>query len=303
MTPCPGCALTWLMLRSTPFYYLLLLSSLPATAQQSLQGRVKRRQSTEILPAVSVINRTLGTTNRSDLGGNYRIAARPGDTLIFSSAGYLPDTTRVVAWMFDEKNGFDIYLRPNVISLPSALVDESSRYQLDSLQRRDDYAWIYRMHPDAALSDTNFTQGFGISFDINFFNERQKEKRRLRRRLAQEEKDYYIDFRCPSAWVERITGLRDDSLRYFLLHYRPSYDFCRKASYEDIFLYINDHAKIFRHPTSPRRGKRRSSAAPHPSGSTPKPAPASSPVPGSAAIPRKAHIDPPSIAGSDDLSL
>src|SRR6202000_2127911 len=99
--------------------------------------------------------------------------------------------------------------------------------------RREDYKWIYMMHPDAVVSDTNFTQGFGISFDLNLWNERQKEKRRLRKRLAQEEKDYYIDFRCPSPWIERITGLHDDSLRYFLLHYRPSYDFCRKASYED----------------------------------------------------------------------
>lgn len=254
------------MRRLTSFYYLLLALSLPASAQHPLYGRIKRQLSTEVLPSVTILNHTRGIHNISDAGGNYRIVARPGDTIIFTSAGYLPDTNYVAAWMLEEKNGYDIFLKPNVVRLSSVLIDESSNYQKDSLQRRDDYTWIYRMHQDHIVSDTNFTQGFGISFDLNFFNEHQKEKRRLRKRLAQEEKEYYIDFRCPPAWVERVTGLHDDSLRVFLNNYRPGYAFCRKASNDDIFLYINDQVKKFRHPNSARQGKRKSSTAPPPSG-------------------------------------
>jgi hypothetical protein len=285
------------MLRLPPFYCLLLLS-LSSTAQPTLGGRVKRQLSTEILPNATIFNRTRSKVNRSDAGGNYRIEASPGDTLIISSAGYLPDTNYVATWMLDEKDGYDIYLRPNIISLPSALVNESSAYIIDSLQRRDDYTWIYMQHQDAIISDTNFTQGFGLSFDLDFWNTHQKEKRRLRKRLDQQEKDFYIDYRCPPGFVERITGLHDDSLRYFLLHYRPSYQFCRTASTEDIFLYVNDQVKKYRHPTSPQRGKKRSATAQHPSGSTPPPAPASSPPPGSAATLRKVRTDPPSTAVS-----
>ncbi len=254
------------MPRLTPFYYLLLLLSLSATAQQPLYGRIKRQLTTEVLPSVTVLNRTQGKHNISDAGGNYRIDARPGDTLIFTSAGYLPDTNYVAAWMLEEKNGYDIFLKPNVVRLSSVLIGDASNYQKDSVQRRDDYAWIYMMHKDAFVSDTNFSQGFGISFDLNFLNERQKEKRSLRKRLAEEEKEYYIDSRCPPAWVERVTGLHGDSLRLFLNNYRPGYAFCRKASNEDIFLYVNDQVKKFRHPNSPRQEKQKSATAPRPSG-------------------------------------
>jgi hypothetical protein len=303
------------MLRSTPFYYLLFLSvsaaaqqtisptaqqpQSPAT-QQRLYGRIKRQLTTEVLPNVNVFNKTSSKINRSDAGGNYRIDARPGDTLIFSSAGYLPDTNYIAAWMLEEPDGFNIWLRPNIVSLPSALVDQLSNYEKDSLLRRDDYVWIYMQHQDAIISDSNMTQGFGLSFDLNFFSQHQKEKRRLHRRLTVEEKDYYIDFRCPPAFVERITGLHDDSLRFFMLHYRPTYEYCRKASTEDIFLYINDQVKKYRHPhpTAPQRGRKKSSTAPPPSESAPGAALAYSPPPDFAATPRKAHTDLSSTAGS-----
>ncbi|HXD79006.1 MAG TPA: hypothetical protein VN616_14415 [Puia sp.] len=174
--------------------------------------------------------------------------------------------------MLQDPNGYNIYLKPRIVSLPGITVEENSNYLLDSLQRREDYAWIYSQHQDAVISDTNFTQGLGLSFDLNFYSKQQKEKRQLRKRLARQEEDYYINFRCPPAYVERITGLHGDSLRLFLNKYRPGYSFCRKASKEDIFLYINDKVKIFRHPPtiSPRPpGKPRSLAAPRPSGSAP----------------------------------
>ena len=284
----------------SPFYCLLALLSFSASAQlpKPLSGRIRRYQSSEVLAGVTVINRTKATTNRSDLGGNYRIVARPGDTLLFSSAGYLSDTTPVVAWMLEEKNGYDIYLRPNVVRLPSVLIDQNSNYQKDSLQRRDDYAWIYMMHQDHMVSDTNFSQGFGLSFDLNFFNKHQKEKRRLRRRLAQEEKDYYVDFRCPPAWVEKVTGLHGDSLRIFLLQYRPGYDFCRKASNEDIFLYINDKVKKFRRVNLSPPGKKKFAAARLPLGSIPAFPPVYSPSPDLVAKRRITHIGRLSIVGS-----
>src|ERR1700722_10113674 len=126
------------MRRLTPIYYLLLALSLPATAQHPLYGRIKRQLSTEVLPSVTILNHTQGKHNTSDAGGNYRIDARPGDTIIVTSAGYLPDTNYVAAWMLAEKNGYDIFLRPNVVRLSSVLIGESSNYQKDSLQRRAD---------------------------------------------------------------------------------------------------------------------------------------------------------------------
>ncbi|MBS1661192.1 MAG: hypothetical protein JST68_09090 [Bacteroidetes bacterium] len=228
-------------------YYLLLLLllSFPATAQQFLSGKIRRRSSTEIIPSVSVINISQKRTNISDMGGNYKIPARPGDTITFSSAGYLPDTAIVSDWMFKEKDGYLVALQPHIVALPSVQVDEGSNYRLDSLKRSEDYAWVYPVHR-RRLIGSETPVGFGVIISpLDYFGKKETQKRRLRKRLKQEEIDYYIDFRFPAAYVSKVTGLQGDSLRVFMYRYRPSYKWCRGASNEDILLYINDKLKKY----------------------------------------------------------
>ena len=232
---------------STPVYLsLLLLLYIPATAQQVLTGRIRRRSGDEMLPSVSVINRTQRKVNISDAGGNYKIPAKPGDTITFTSAGYKPDTAFVRAWMFEDKGGYLIALEPNAVGLPAVRVDEISNYKKDSIKRREEYAWVYPIHRRRLIGSETVQDGVGISISpLDYFGVGETQKRRLRKRLKQEEIDYYIDFRFPAAYVSRVTGLHDDSLRIFLYRYRPSYNFCRKASNEDILLYINDKLKKY----------------------------------------------------------
>lgn len=224
---------------------LLLLQSLSSTAQQTLTGKIRRRSSNEIVPSVSVINISQKRTNVSDMGGNYKIPAKIGDTITFSSAGYLPDTAIVGKWMFDEKEGYMVALQPHVVALPSVEVDEASNYRLDSLKRREEYAWVYPTHR-RRLVGSETPVGFGIVISpLDYFGKRETQKRRLRKRLKQEEIDYYIDFRFPAPYVSRVTGLQGDSLRIFMYRYRPTYKFCREASNQDILLYINESLKKY----------------------------------------------------------
>ncbi len=46
--------------------------------------------------------------------------------------------------------------------------------------------------------------------------------------------------------MAQLTMLSGDSLRLFLVKFRPSYAFCRKASYQDMLFYINDKMILFR---------------------------------------------------------
>ncbi|HEY4285899.1 MAG TPA: hypothetical protein VGN00_02260 [Puia sp.] len=236
------------MTAPTPVYLsFLLLLSIPATAQQVLTGRIKRRSGDEILPSVSVINHSQRKINLSDAGGNYKIPAKPGDTITFTSAGYKPDTAFVRSWMFEEKGGYLVNLEPNPVGLPAVQVDEIDNYKKDSIKRKEEYAWVYPTHRRRLIGSETPQDGVGIIISpLDYFGTRETQKRRLRKRLKQEEIDYYIDFRFPAAYVSRVTGLHDDSLRIFLYRYRPGYGFCRKASNEDILLYINDKLKKFR---------------------------------------------------------
>ena len=113
---------------------LLLTFSSISTAQQPLAGKVVKKGSTEVLKGVTVINLSRGKHNISDMGGNYKIPAFPGDTILFTSAGYLPDTLVVASAMLSES--YQVFLAPNVVALAAVKVDETRNYQLDSIKRR-----------------------------------------------------------------------------------------------------------------------------------------------------------------------
>jgi len=231
----PGCALLLLMAFGSGGY-----------AQQFLAGKVEKRGTTEIIIGANILNIKQGKHNVSDMGGNYKIAVQLGDTVIFSSAGFQPDTAVVAGYMLEED--YLVALRPNVVTLKTVTVDESRNYQLDSMQRREDYRFILdKRHPVKLWNEKRAADGPGFSFSpIGFFSKREREKRRLKKRLRQEEEDYYIDSKFPIARVAQLTRLQGDSLRLFMYHYRPSYQFCRGATSQDMFLYINDKVRLFR---------------------------------------------------------
>jgi len=236
-----------MQLRNAAYGLLYLLLSSSAVAQQALRGVIHKRGGNEVLIAVSVQNSTQKKFNQSDMGGNFRIAANPGDTLIFSSAGYNRDTTIVSAWMFKEPDGYLVYLQPNVVALTAVQVDEESNYRMDSIKRKEEYAWLDQVHRVKLAGGKTFSDGVGVSFSpISYFHRQEAQRRKLRKRLAREEKDYYIDYKFPRALVARVTRLQGDSLWMFMNKYRPDYAFCRKASGEDMLLYINDQLKKYR---------------------------------------------------------
>jgi hypothetical protein len=226
--------------------FILVLLSTPAVSQQMLKGKVRQKTTDAILTSVTVFNHSQRKYNVSDAGGNYRIVANPGDTITFSSAGYHADTTYVLSAELEDKDGYVVYLEPNLVELQSVLVGQLSNYQLDSIQRKEDYAWLDQVHKVRLAGDQTPTDGVGIGFSpVTYFSSEQKNVRQLRQRVKVEEKDYYIDSRFPSSYVSMITGLKGDSLQHFMVTYRPTYKFCRGATNEDMLLYINEKLKLY----------------------------------------------------------
>ena len=225
---------------------ILVLLSTPAVSQQVLAGKIRQKATESILASVTVVNHTQKKYNVSDAGGNYRIVASPGDTLTFSSAGYHADTMYVAGPELADKDGYIVYLEPNLVELPSVLIGQLSNYQLDSIQRKEDYAWLDQTHKVRLAGDQTPTDGVGIGLSpVTYFSKVEKNRRQLRQRVKSEEKDFYIDSRFPPSYVSMVTGLKGDSLQLFMVTYRPTYKFSRNASNEDILLYINEKLKVF----------------------------------------------------------
>lgn len=154
-----------------------------------LKGKVRQKSTDAILATVTVFNHTQRKYNISDAGGNYRIVANPGDTITFSSAGYHADTTYVVTSELADKDGYVVYLDPNLVELQSVLVGQLSNYQLDSIQRKEDYAWLDQVHKVRLAGDQTPTDGVGIGFSpVTYFSSEQKNLRQLRQRIGKEER-------------------------------------------------------------------------------------------------------------------
>jgi hypothetical protein len=224
---------------------ICLLFPFTGIAQQFLTGKVFKKNSTEFLQSVSIHNITEQRYDLSEEDGSYRIQAAPGDHISFSSVGYKADTITVTASLLTAD--CPIYLDIRAQTLQAVRVGEFSNYQLDSMDRRKEYEWVYdHDNTSKVAKDRQGADGVGVTFNV-FRNTSSAAKQRIRleKRLEKEEEDFYVDSRYNKDYVAKITHLKGDSLKEFMTRYRPSYDYCRKAANVDILIYINDSYKQY----------------------------------------------------------
>jgi hypothetical protein len=222
-----------------------LVAGMTGQAQQLLSGTVLKKNSTEGIPSVSIHNITEQRYDLSDADGSYKIPAAPGDHIAFSSVGYMADTITVTASLLTAVLPIYLEIRPQ--NLQAVRVGQYSNYQLDSMDRRKEYAWVYEQDDTKRLAnDRQGADGVGVTLNI-FRNSGTAAKQRihLKKRLEKEEQDFYIDYRYNKDYVSKITKLKGDSLQQFMQRYRPSYEYCRKAANVDILVYISDSYKLF----------------------------------------------------------
>ena len=221
-----------------------LLFSCQGFAQHFLTGKVLKKDSKEFLVSVSIENKTQRRHDLSDERGTYRIQSAQGDVLVFSHVGYRPDTIVVDTSM--QAGDYPVYMEPRAQTLKAVEVGSLSNYQLDSLARREEYSWVYDHGNPPRLEHKRSGDGVGISLDIFRNASREdKDREKLKKRLMREEEEYYIDFRCSREYISRLTKLKGDSLQQFMMHFRPTYEYCRKAATVDILVFVNDSYKKF----------------------------------------------------------
>ena len=182
------------------------------------------------------------------MGGNYKIPAASGDIVSFSSAGYITDTIVVTANMLT--TAFDIFLARNVIELSNVEIGDLNRYQADSISRREEFNDVLTKRNTKLVGGRGNTptDGVGVTFSpLTFFSKKERNERRFKKMFERQEEEMYIDYKFPFDYVSQITGLQGDSLRSFMLQYRPDYAFCRRSSKADMLLYINDSYRAFMH--------------------------------------------------------
>ena len=196
---------------------------------------------TKPLDGVSVMS-VMGRGTATDSNGNYAITLSIRDSIYFSYLGRA--TAKYAVSGISALNGFDIALHVDPVTLKEVKVMPRN-YHYDSLQNREDYAkyFNYKKPGFKVNSGTANGEGLGVGVDLNQLIEMfefAKKRRALafQRRLIQDEKEGYVDYRFNRSVVLKVTHLQGDELDSFMVRYRPSYDFCKRATDYDLLDYI-----------------------------------------------------------------
>lgn len=219
--------------------------SLMTLAQQlTLRGKVMDSKSDVPLEGATIFNTTQGFFRKAGQNGMFSIRAQDNDVLIFSSAGYQPDTVRISQDII--VTGLYLGLQASPVSLDTVTITQRT-YADDSLQRRMEYAHFFDRPVKDITGGNDAQYGFGVTLSpITYFSRKEKDKRRFKKQYEEYERNAYIDYRFSPAYVHRVTGLDGDELKNFMKEYRPSYSFLRSTGDQDLLLYINDSFKKFK---------------------------------------------------------
>lgn len=221
--------------------FLLLFSS-PLLAQVWINGYLKDKLSQTSIPNGEVHSSLSNAI--TDSNGFFRIRVTEGDIISFKKFGYRFDTVHFSFYKID--SNLIVYMDPLGSIMKNVTVSTSySAYQVDSLRRR--------MLFEDGRSKTTFVsksyhQGFGLVFSLDRFTKSKDRHLRKQKQIYEKTEQWaYVRYRFSDSLVHSYTGLTGDSLRNFMSHYTPSYQWLREhPSRIEVIYYINDNLKLFR---------------------------------------------------------
>jgi len=213
-----------------------------------IYGKTIDSVNNSLISLTTVTNLSKGKSVTSSYSGRFIIPAETGNLLVTSHSGYNFDTVRVTPEMINDT----ITIRMNALKsdLMNATVVAKNRYnayQLDSLARRQDHAALLSKQNLKAIDGPVAGSGFGISFSLDRYSKREKQKRKAKELFELMEEEAYINYRFPNEKVSEYTGLKEDGLVEFMNLYRPEYEWLREhTAEEDVVSYINKKIKAYR---------------------------------------------------------
>jgi len=208
-------------------------------------GYLKDSITQEPIPLASVTNLNTGQTVMTSQKGRFRIELHVNQVLSFAGVGYHFDT---IQYTFKHalQDTLLLMLAPLTRNLGNVTVRSRgwSRYQLDSMERRNDFLSGFVNYKIPTVAQSN--SGAGIALNLDRFSRHERAKRKAFDFFEANEKEAYINYRFPQELVTQYSRLRGDSLQQFMQQYRPDADWLRThLTDEDIMYYINDKLKLY----------------------------------------------------------
>ena len=234
------------MLEYTSFYFhemktglylaLFLLFCATVQAQDQVSGSVLARISRKPVAQVEVLNLNNDAQTRSNAKGEFAIKAKLNDLLVFKAPGYKADTLLLI-----NLKPLRRYLELEVNMLNTVSVKGKSL--------REQYAQDIKKGEYVHLK-----QGRGLLFYPSaYFSREGRNARRFKRLIKQEEIELQIDRRFNAKTVTAILPIKQPELDAFIVMYRPSLKFVKRADVEDFKFYLFDAYNKFKQLPADKR--------------------------------------------------
>ena len=220
---------------------MLFLGNITISFGQEIKGIVYDLETSKRIPEVQIKNLRTNDEVKSDLQGNFTIPGKLNDYLSLMVRGYDRDT----AFIYQE--GITrIYLvnDKSTITIDEVVVSKIT----DSRLTRE----IERAKNNSKAAETSPTRGGLRVSPSRLFGKEAKQARASIEILELEREQRNVDRVFTNDLILSLIPMEKQELLLFKDGYRPSYEFIRQASKEDLTAYIIDsYAKFKRNKAEP----------------------------------------------------
>jgi len=230
------------------FILILFVGYFPVAAQ-TIRGEVLDMDDKRPLTGVDInnIHTSLNISNNSD--GSFLIAATSGQLLEFKKTGYKTARVRV-------PNGyvpsyFRIIMTKGISEIQDLAFTNSNRYRYDYTSDSIRYHELYKHELDfPKLSSFDM-----IAHPFSALSSKNREIWRFQEEFDEFEKEKYVDKTFNESVITSFTGLKGDSLRYYMRRYRPSYEQLKNMNDYTFFNFIKTSVNQYRNRNTPRNAQ------------------------------------------------
>lgn len=202
---------------------------------QEIKGFVYELVSSNPLWNTTIKNLRTQQVVQSDRDGSFKISGQLNDYLVFSNAGYKQDTI-----FYYENNIRRVYMTrdESLISIDEVVVSRMTDSRLA--------AEIAKAKNEGKAVDVSQQRGGLRVSPSRLFGKKAKEARSNLSLLVAEQEKREVDRRFTTQLIATTIPLSQDEIALFRERFRPTLDFTKKASNEDLKVYILDSYKKFK---------------------------------------------------------
>jgi hypothetical protein len=219
----------------------LLFCSLHVNGQ-GLNGTIYNNESYTTVAEAVVTNATTQRSVSADKQGNYSIPASRGDIIYVTADGY--HTKQLVA---KPAEPLMVFIKPLSVKLKEYIIRDQTPYQKDSIKTVTYYSKALNkkyVKPQLSSGHGIVVSGL-IGAPIQRISRSYKMNKRFKENVRRDLEQGFIDTRYTHELVGSLTGLRGDSLAYFMNGYPMAYDFARYASDMELKTWIMDNYRSY----------------------------------------------------------